>query len=81
MMREWKTVGVVIEGERISFAGIDPWNYEWRPLEEPEVELSHPTYPHQKHKMSIYEIETGGRSVVFAAGELSANVWGFYVPV
>jgi hypothetical protein len=30
--------------------------------------------------MSVFEIESGGHKVLFAAGELSANVWGFYAP-
>jgi hypothetical protein len=30
--------------------------------------------------MNVYQIKTGGRDIRFAAGELSANVWGFYVP-
>jgi hypothetical protein len=29
--------------------------------------------------MWVYEIEDAGKKVVFAAAELSANVWGFYV--
>lgn len=80
-MREWKAVGVVSEGQAIRFSGINPWNHKWNSLEDPPVELPHPSYPHQKHKMLIYVIEADGCSIMFAAGELSANVWGFYVPV
>jgi hypothetical protein len=31
--------------------------------------------------MWLYEIDNAGKKIVFAAGELSANVWGFYVPL
>jgi hypothetical protein len=30
--------------------------------------------------MQQYQIKSGDVTVTFAAGELSANVWGFYVP-
>jgi hypothetical protein len=30
--------------------------------------------------MFVYEISNGEKQVVFAAGELSADVWGIYVP-
>jgi hypothetical protein len=50
-------------------------------VQDEPVELPHPAYPNQRHRMSVYEIESGGRRIRFAAGELSANVWGFYVPL
>jgi len=78
-MTEWKAIGVVVEGQPIDVDGINPWQYSWRPSKQPPIELPHPAYPNQRHRMTIYEVETGGRTVVFAAGELSANVWGFYV--
>jgi hypothetical protein len=79
-MNTWKVVGAVIEGERISFCGVNPWNHKWIETEQEPVQLPHPCYPNQMHRMRVYEIETGGRTILFATGELSANVWGFYVP-
>lgn len=79
-MSAWKPVGVVIEGDRIVVAGINPWNYKWAPSSIDAVELPHPTHQDEIHSMNVYEIESGGRTIVFAAGELSASVWGFYVP-
>ena len=79
-MTTWKSVGVVIEGERINVCGVNPWNHKWKKSEKDPVQLPHPSYPHQMHAMEVYEIETAGRFVLFAAGELSPNVWGFYVP-
>lgn len=80
-MTQWKPVGVVVEGEPILIDGLNPWQFAWREVQKEPVELPHPAYPGQRHKMWIYEIEAGGGRVRFAAGELSANVWGFYVPV
>ena len=78
-MSEWKAVGVVAEGEPIEVGGVNPWSHSWTSLEQPAVELPHPSYPNQRHRMSVYEVESVGRKITFAAGELSANIWGFYV--
>jgi len=32
------------------------------------------------HALHIFKIETADREIFFATGELSANVWGFYMP-
>jgi hypothetical protein len=79
-MNTWKNIGVVVEGERINIGGVNPWNHKWNATEQEPVLLPHPSYSTQMHTMKIYQIETAGRSILFAAGELSANVWGFYVP-
>jgi hypothetical protein len=75
----WVVVGVVSEGEAIDVDGLNPWNYEWDEMECEPIELPHPQYASQRHKMLIYEIGPAERRVRFAAGELSPNVWGFYL--
>jgi hypothetical protein len=79
-MQNWQAAGIVAEGDPIMVGGLNPWSFEWRRVQEEPVELPHPAYPNQRHRMWVYEIESGGRRVRFAAGELSASVWGFYVP-
>jgi hypothetical protein len=79
-MITWNAVGVVVEGEPIDVSGVNPWNYEWKVTEKESIQLPHPSYPSQMYAMSIYKVEVGGRVILFAAGELSANVWGFYLP-
>jgi hypothetical protein len=79
-MEEWKVVGVVIEGQPIDLEGLNPWKLEWRETQEDAIELPHPSYPTQRHRMRVYKMEGAGKIVKFAAGELSANVWGFYLP-
>ena len=79
-MNGWKTVGVVIEGHPMLIGGLNVWDHDWNRVQGPPLELPHPSYPSQVHSMSVYEIRDGGECVRFAAGELSANVWGFYVP-
>jgi len=70
---------MVIEGESVHVEGSNLWDHRWVSLQA-HLELSHPSYPNQHHRMDIYQIETDQGNVVFAAGELSANVCGFYLP-
>lgn len=79
-MNGWKTLGVVCEGDPMLIEGLNVWDHEWKRLEWPRLELPHPSYPSQRHAMSVYEITAGGKCVRFSTGELSANVYGFYVP-
>ena len=75
----WAPVGVVFEGEAIQIHGLNPWEHSWVPTGT-TVELFHPSYPDQPETMSVYRIETPNGAVVFAAGELSAGVFGFFLP-
>ena len=79
-MLDWRAIGVVTEGNAIAVGGLNPWDFEWRQVRDEPIELPHPDYPNQRQRVWVYEIESSGRKVRFAAGELSANVWGFYVP-
>ena len=79
-MHDWTAVGIVVEGDPISIGGVNPWSFEWHRVQDEPVELPHPAYPRQGHRMWVYEVESDGRKVRFATGELSADVWGFYVP-
>jgi hypothetical protein len=76
----WIPVGVVPEVLPLLIAGLNVWDHKWVKLRDPVLQLPHPSYPSQRHRMWTYEITHGGKIVRFAAGELSAGVWGFYVP-
>jgi len=79
-MKEWKFVNIVADGQPIMVNGVNPWNHEWVSLDKEPIEVPHPSYPNQKHKMRQYKIVTGNKTIIFAAGEYSNCVWGFYVP-
>jgi hypothetical protein len=79
MIVNWKLAAIVCEGEPVCIDGLDLWKHRWISSGE-SVEVSHPQYPTQRHRLSIYEIHIDLLTIVFAAGEFSANVWGFYVP-
>lgn len=80
-MKKWKAVGVVAEGGLIDIGGANPWTQSWKRGQDAAVDLPHPAYPSQRHSLRVYSIQAGERVVEFAAGEVSANVWAFYVPV
>jgi hypothetical protein len=79
-MSEWRSVGIVVEGQPINVGGVNLWKLEWQRVGQESVELPHPSYPNQLHRMSIYQVQSGGKAITFAAGELSPNVYGFFVP-
>ncbi|CAN7763553.1 hypothetical protein LJR084_007280 [Variovorax sp. LjRoot84] len=80
-MKKWKPAGVVAEGDPIDIGGPNPWTQSWQRVQEAAVELPHPAHQSQSHRLMVYTIQVAGRAVEFAAGEVSANVWAFYVPV
>jgi len=76
----WKFVWIGCDGESFLLVGLDPWRLEWHSLNEPTITVAHPSYPKQRHTMWVYELCAEGKTVKFAAGEFSNQVWGFYVP-
>ncbi len=80
VLSNWKAVGIVPEGQSIRVGGLNIWDYRWARKSDNPVDLPHPAYPHQRHRMFVYEVSADDKTVLFAAGELSAGVWGIYVP-
>ena len=77
-MNNWKPIGVSVNSRFFSINGINVWGSKWHRLGTELVDLPHPSYPNQMHWMHVYQIASGNNIITFAAGELSANVWGFY---
>jgi len=76
----WQFVSIGVEGDPVDISGIDVWDAEWTASERSPITVAHPSYPRQRHSMSVYEIRAVSPAVVFAAGELSNGVWGFFRP-
>ena len=74
-------MGTVVEGHEIDVDGVNPWGLTWHRVQEEPVSLPHPDHPDQHHPLTVYRAEHDGKTVTFAAGELSPTLWGFYVPV
>ncbi len=75
----WRAVGVVLDGDPIDVLGLNPWEHSWRDTGK-HAAMRHPSWPTQVHRMPVYTMTEGTRLVTFAAGELSNQVWGFFVP-
>ena len=75
----WTIAGTVAEGEPFAVDGGDVWLHKWLRTDDDSVQLPHPNYPAQLHRFSVYEIQRQTGVVRFAAAEVSANVWAFYV--
>lgn len=78
----WTAVGIST-GDPIDLSGVDPWanaTADWIATHK-WIVASHPAHPAQRTRADVYTIrDSDGRSVTFAAAELSNGVWGFYVP-
>ena len=77
----WKPLHVGVEGDDVSLLGLKLWKLEWKNIGEEPIIVPHPSHPHEQHRAWVYEIESSGKRIQFAAGELSNGVWGFYVPI
>lgn len=75
----WRYVHIGVEGDEVSVSGINPWLYQWQPLRD-TIEVPHPSYPSQRHRLEVWQATTARGAVTFAAGEISSGVWCFYEP-
>ena len=75
----WSHAGTCVEGERFEIQGVNVWDHEWTPMRPEEyATVKDPTYG-QDYDFTVCEIVVGSQRIVFAAGEFSNSVWGFYV--
>lgn len=74
----WSLVSIGLEGQEVRIAGVSLWKVEWEPAGSSSITVAHPRYPEQRHQMSVYRVRGSSPEVLFAAGEFSNGVWGFY---
>lgn len=72
----WTHFATVTEEERIELSGCNLWDYAWRQTGE-TININDPIY-RQQHTLCVYEIFVNDNQIIFAAGEFSNGVWGFY---
>ena len=73
----WQFVGVGPDGQSFMIEGLDVWKHEWRDTKE-RARVKDPRYQ-QDFTFHVWEIRNEDRIVIFAAGEFSNCMWGFYV--
>jgi hypothetical protein len=76
----WRLVHIGFEGDSVEISGISPSGLAWG-TSSGTITVAHPQYPHQRHTMLIYDVDTTEGVVTFAAGEFSNGVWGLFEPV
>ena len=77
--RKWKFHTIDIEANPIIVHGVNVWQHSWIKLEGGKFQVPHPSYPWQRHDVWPYKIAGPDGDVYFACGEVSNNVWVFYV--
>jgi hypothetical protein len=75
---QWQHVGTCVDGGPLEIDGIDVWKYDWTPLANRTANVRDPAYG-QPHEFQVYELTVENKSLLFAAGEFSNCVWGFYL--
>ena len=63
-------------GNRFCIEGIDVFSSKWQSLGRCEIVLD----PSDKrpYSFSVYQVESAGKTVIFAAGRFRDDSWGFY---
>ncbi|MFN8076058.1 MAG: hypothetical protein U0Q15_11635 [Kineosporiaceae bacterium] len=75
----WRLVRIGVEGDDVDVDGVNPWSLAAWGAPLGTIVVAHPSYPAQRHIMSIYRpFRPGGGPVEFAAGEFSNGVWGIF---
>jgi len=78
--QDWRFISIGPEGHATAVGGINPWDVEWIPTHN-RIIVAHPEYPSERHTLFTYQVAGSDPPVVFAAGEFSNGVWGFFVPM
>lgn len=73
----WRFVAIGVEGDSVLLGGADAWSAPWSPVGD-SLTVPHPHNPEQRHRFTQYSVKTSVGEVVFAAGEYSNGVWGFF---
>lgn len=79
-MSEWKLVEFVTDGQPLRINDVNVWDHDWLTLGNDPIMVPHPDDPDQSYKMWPYQINTKNKKIIFASGEISHSVWGFYIP-
>jgi len=77
----WRFLKAVVEGDPIEIDGVNLWKRRRLWVERGEtIVVAHPLYPRQRRELPVREVEGPEGPIVFAAGELTGLVWGYFVP-
>lgn len=75
----WKFFRSTVDGKALYIEDLNIWDYKWHDTKQ-SVAVKDPIY-NEDHVLEIYEITVGKKTITFAAGEFSNQVWGIYLKV
>ena len=75
-MTDWVFIGHCLENDPFEIEGVAVWR-AWQPTGE-RADIRDPLYHWQQYDFPVYTMTDGVKTVEFAAGEFSNNVWGFF---
>ena len=78
-MREWKFIGVCPDSQRFEIESVNVWDHKWIRQPGQTAQVKDPLYNQDFH-FAVYTISALNKAIIFAAGEFSNCMWGFYVP-
>jgi hypothetical protein len=61
----WTLIGLTFDNGAVSIEGLNPWEHEWAAMGG-SLEVPHPSYPMQRHQLSIYRVDWPGGAITFA---------------
>lgn len=76
MTTNWNYIATISDGESFEIDGINIWNKEWKSTGE-KTTVKDPIYK-QDHLISVYNIIVNNKTIEFAAGEFSNEIFGIY---
>jgi hypothetical protein len=78
-MIAWTYIGHCLDSQPFAIEGVNVWKHQWHRRRGETAVVDDPQYG-QTFEFSVYEIVTPKKRIVFAAGEFSNCIWGFYRP-
>lgn len=78
-MQRWTYVAHVGEGEPLRLEGENVWDHNWKLTGETALVVD-PQHGAPREFEVWRIVGARGMDIVFAAGEFSNGIWGFYVP-
>jgi hypothetical protein len=78
-MSDWVYITGGREFTAVKLGGVNVWKHDWTPLSQDPISVKDPLYG-QGFRFPVYTITYRGRTILFAAGEFSSGMWGFFQP-
>ena len=76
----WRYLHIGPENDDVQYDDVKLWSHEWKKQGEVPITANHPQHSSELHRLNRFFVQADGKLVEFAAAEVSAGVWLFWVP-